>query len=393
MRDLLKYAFLLALGAAIGAYIVFSLEDDVGRRAQREAAAAHLEPAPPATPTLAPADNEHDSGLSHRLGSLAPYAQSATAKVPRFPLAEKVRGSGAAEASTGACSETRAASEPTSPVSSPSDDVIPSMAAAAVSPDASQDTKPADEPTRPAAPPAGTDVAAGTQLATLTPEEVCLRDANRLTRLVTRLRVNPSRDEAQRFANELGCEELRPQLLALIEMLAPAPAAPDISDTASPDVQAENETAHPAAPLARADVAAQMSYETCKRDEDRLVRLRLSPSVDETQRFANELGCEKLRPQLQRLMESLDFAASASLVPAGWSHSNPLLGQACASERSALDRLRQEPSAKAAGLFWRDMHCEGLRPQVRLLLESLNVTPDSVGSAATPSEPEARGAF
>jgi hypothetical protein len=64
----------------------------------------------------------------------------------------------------------------------------------------------------------------------------------------------------------------------------------------------------------------------------------------------------------------------------------------CLSERSALDRLRQDPSAEAAGLFWRDMHCEGLRPQVRLLLESLNVAPDSVGSAAAPGEPEARGA-
>jgi len=53
-----------------------------------------------------------------------------------------------------------------------------------------------------------------------------------------------------------------------------------------------------------------------------------------------------------------------------------LLRQACASERSALDRLRQEPSADAAGQFWRDMQCEELRPQVRRLLESLNLTPD-----------------
>jgi hypothetical protein len=109
-----------------------------------------------ATPTLVPADNEHDYGPSHQLGSLAPYAQPATAKVQRLPLAEKAPGSGDAEASTGASSETRAAGEPTSPVSSPSGDVVPATAAAAVSPDASQDTQPADEPTRPAAPPAGT---------------------------------------------------------------------------------------------------------------------------------------------------------------------------------------------------------------------------------------------
>ena len=105
-----------------------------------------------------------------------------------------------------------------------------------------------------------------------------------------------------------------------------------------------------------------------------------------------ELGCEKLLPQLQRLLHSLDFDASAPRAPADSAHSNPLLGQTCASERSALDHLRQEPSAEAAGLFWRDMQCEGLRPQVRLLLESLNVAPESVGSAAAPGEPEARGA-
>ena len=38
------------------------------------------------------------------------------------------------------------------------------------------------------------------------------------------------------------------------------------------------------------------------------------------------------------------------------------------------------------------MKCEGLRPQVRLLLESLNVSADSVGSTVAPSEPEARDA-
>ncbi len=42
-------------------------------------------------------------------------------------------------------------------------------------------------------------------------------------------------------------------------------------------------------------------------------------------------------------------------------------------------------------MFWRNLKCEGLRPQVRLLMESLNVTPDSVGSAA-PDEPKAPAA-
>jgi hypothetical protein len=88
----------------------------------------------------------------------------------------------------------------------------------------------------------------------------------------------------------------------------------------------------------------------------------------------------------------LDFdPPTPAALPLDTSHANPLLRQACTSERSALDRLRQEPSADAAGQFWRDMQCEGLRPQVRRLLESLNVTPDPVGSAATSREPKARG--
>jgi hypothetical protein len=62
-----------------------------------------------------------------------------------------------------------------------------------------------------------------------------------------------------------------------------------------------------------------------------------------------------------------------------------------AQRAHALDRLRK-PSAEAAGLFWRDLQCEGLRPQVRLLMESLNVAPDSVGSAAAPDGPEVRAA-
>jgi hypothetical protein len=123
-----------------------------------------------------------------------------------------------------------------------------------------------------------------------------------------------------------------------------------------------------------------------------LARLGSNPSGDEALRFVKELGCEKLLPQLQRLLHGLDFDASAPRAPADSAHSSPLLGQTCASERAALDRLRQAPSAEAAVLFWRDLQCEGLRPQVRLLMESLNVAPDSVGSAAAPGEPEARGA-
>ncbi len=47
-----------------------------------------------------------------------------------------------------------------------------------------------------------------------------------------------------------------------------------------------------------------------------------------------------------------------------------------------LDRLRKEPSADGTRSLWRDLKCEELRPQVRRLMESLNVAPGSAGAAA-----------
>jgi hypothetical protein len=446
MGRLLKYALVLALGIAIGAYIVLeplSVEDILPDTAGRDAATARSEAAAPATPASieeeqleyavaerlgslegwraflaahpngayaqaarveverrvgansdsteepaatrarSPTGNEQGSGLSQRLGSLASEAQSPTEKVERLLLAEKAPASGDPKASGAVPPETKAASEPASSVSSPSGDAAPPTDAT-VSHDASQEVKSADD----AAPATGTDGAAGAQLAALAPDEICKRDEDRLAQL----RVNPSSNELVRFANELGCQKLLPQVVSLMKSLAPAPPAAEISGATSPGAQAESETAHLAPPLAGADAPAQASDETCKQDEERLVRLRSSPSGAEALRFEKELGCEKLRPQLQRLMDSLEIGASAPQTAPDRPQSNPLHGQTCASERSTLDRLRQDPSAEAARLFWRDMQCEGLRPQVRLLLESLNIAPGSVGSAAAPSKAEARQA-
>ena len=43
----------------------------------------------------------------------------------------------------------------------------------------------------------------------------------------------------------------------------------------------------------------------CKPDEERLTRLSASLERDEVVRFEYELGCERLRPQVVRLRESL----------------------------------------------------------------------------------------
>jgi hypothetical protein len=258
---------------------------------------------------------------------------------------------------------------------SPAPPPAPADASAAALPDA----KSADVAAPPAPPVAGANVAA------LTSDESCKRDEDRLAQL----RMNPSSNELVRFANELGCQKLLPQVVNLMKSLAPTPSAANMSTAAPADVKPVDEAARPASPAAGGDVTALTSDESCKRDEDRLARLRASPSADEALRFQNELGCENLRPKLQRLVESLGFHAPAPPAPADRSHSNPPLGQTCASERSALDHLRQEPSPAAAGLFWRDMKCNELRPQVRLLLESLDIAPESVASASEPGGPSA----
>ena len=144
---------------------------------------------------------------------------------------------------------------------------------------------------------------------------------------------------------------------------------------------------------AKTEVAAPLSPEAlCERDEDRLVRLRANPTNEEATHFASELSCEKLRPQLSRLMESLGFAAAApppvvlTAPPPAGQEAPPPAGQAavaerkpatdCASEQTALDRLRADPSIDAAQAFWRGLQCERLRPQARMLMESFDLVTD-----------------
>ena len=86
---------------------------------------------------------------------------------------------------------------------------------------------------------------------------------------------------------------------------ASAPAKPEGTGAASPDGNAL--AAYPRG----TEAASFTPDDICKRDGDRLARLRDSRSSEEAARFANELGCEKLRPQLLGLMESWGRAASA----------------------------------------------------------------------------------
>ena len=64
----------------------------------------------------------------------------------------------------------------------------------------------------------------------------------------------------------------------------------------------------------RVDVApapAPTAAQICKRDEARLAHLRVDPSAEQVAQFVRELGCEDLRPQVQRLAESLGVETGA----------------------------------------------------------------------------------
>jgi Caspase domain len=152
----------------------------------------------------------------------------------------------------------------------------------------------------------------------------CNRDEQRLARL----RSLPSADEIVRFERELGCTRLKPQVQRLFESIAttlpaaaiPLVAAPPAPATVPPIAaprkeepkreEAKREEPRKEQPPALATtreqpVAAAEPQGACVRDAERLAQLRGDPSLDAIARFDRELGCERLRPQLRRLRESM----------------------------------------------------------------------------------------
>ena len=92
----------------------------------------------------------------------------------------------------------------------------------------------------------------------------------------------------------------------------PAPAAAEVSNGSATDAKTGSEVVGSAPARPGDGGCGSYAYdEICKRDGERLERLRSRPRNDEAARFAGELGCEKLRPQLLGLMESLGYAAPA----------------------------------------------------------------------------------
>jgi hypothetical protein len=140
-------------------------------------------------------------------------------------------------------------------------------------------------------------------------DEACKRDEERLMHL----RGNPTPEDIARFERELGCAKLRPQIARLRESLGIAvparqpPVAP--SDSKGRGAMLPDGTLPPATSSRGISPAASSpalsADEICKRDEERLARLRSNPLADEIARFERELGCVKLRPQIARLRESV----------------------------------------------------------------------------------------
>jgi hypothetical protein len=146
-----------------------------------------------------------------------------------------------------------------------------------------------------AAPPAKAEPAkpAQPQLAAVEPADpvvACNRDEERLEHL----RGNPVPEEIAKFQRELSCSRLRLQVQRLYESVATEPQAPG---TPAGDARVIVRQQPQTQPVAAEDA--------CARDASRLARLRADPSIDAVKTFERELGCEQIRPQLQRLRESL----------------------------------------------------------------------------------------
>jgi Caspase domain len=235
--------------------------------------------------------------------------------------------------------------------------------------------------------------------APMTQEQACRRDEERLAGL----RASQARDEVVRFERELGCERLRPQVVRLRESIsaegergrregAQQFQAEEPRSTANAGLQKpERDT------LVRNAPASMPQEQICKRDEERLTRLRASPGRDEVIRFEQELGCERLRPQLRRLRESISAAgerddreaaqrpqAGEPRPTADVAPQNPERGaparvvpssipqeQICKRDEERLTRLRASAVRDEVIRFERELGCERLRPQVVRLRESL----------------------
>jgi hypothetical protein len=127
--------------------------------------------------------------------------------------------------------------------------------------------------------------------------------------------------------------------------------------------------------------------QACKRDEERLVRLRVSRDRDEVARFERELACVRLRSQVLRLKESVlgvgitaerEVPQNSAPVPSRPDGAAAPVAvqparqdEACKHDEQTLARLRVSQSRDEVLRFERELTCARLRPQVVRLRESV----------------------
>ena len=101
--------------------------------------------------------------------------------------------------------------------------------------------------------------------------------------------------------------------------------------------------------------------------------------------FQRELSCVRLKPQVQRLFESIATSepprqpappvdSAPKVAPTQQAQTQPVPAEdPCARDAERLARLRTDPSVDAITRFERELGCEHIRPQLRRLRESLGL--------------------
>ncbi|MBA2400385.1 MAG: caspase family protein [Bradyrhizobium sp.] len=251
-----------------------------------------------------------------------------------------------------------------------------------------------------------TEIRAPTPSAPVSSEQPCDRDSA----MLAQLRNNPTPEGIAQLEASLTCEKLRAQVARLRESLssvaiaAPAVAAqikPAVAEKVVPPVVVVVPPPPPAAPKQEAApkppeppkvvVATVQPAPGCKQDEARLSKIRANPSLADLVALERDLSCDRLRPQIVRLRESLPKEApkpdqpavavnppalqSAQSTPAEVkpAQSGPIVQvRSCDEERATLAKLRASQSREDVVRFERELACEQLRPQVIRLRESLS---------------------
>jgi hypothetical protein len=200
-----------------------------------------------------------------------------------------------------------------------------------------------------AAPPASEPPASP---ASETASDACKHDEQRLAEL----QAKPSLDEAVRLENEMQCLRLQPQLLALLDRLIQAPQSTEAPSPNGPpsNTTSASEAAPPTSEPPASEATSAASDDACKQDEERMARLRTTPSGEEAARFTQELRCEMLRPELRALTAALaSLPESASVSDDADAQMNatnktPPAPQAAADAERRIAQLESEKDALTA---------------------------------------------